>query len=63
MKNLGDGLMVVFGSAADALAAAVGIQRVVADHNRSGAGPEFAVRLGIQVGEPTEEDGTTSARR
>src|SRR5205807_6563240 len=34
VKSLGDGLMVVFESAKDALAAAVSMQQAVADHNR-----------------------------
>jgi len=58
VKNLGDGLMVVFTSALDALASAVAIQRAVADHNSGGHGPDFHVRIGLHAGEPVraEED-------
>ena len=57
VKNLGDGLMVVFPSAVDAVGAAVAIQRAVDDHNRGGAGPDYRVRVGIHAGEPLEEGG------
>jgi predicted ATPase/class 3 adenylate cyclase len=55
VKNLGDGLMVAFAGAPAALAAAVSMQRAVAGHNRSGDGPPFAVRVGVQAGEPVRD--------
>ena len=55
VKNLGDGLMVVFPSALDALACAVAIQRAVEEHNQRGKGP-FTVRVGLQVGEPIRDE-------
>ena len=55
VKNLGDGLMVAFGDAAAAIAAAVAIQRAVGGHNRSGDGPPFAVRIGVQAGDPVRD--------
>ncbi|MCU1678959.1 MAG: adenylate/guanylate cyclase protein, partial [Frankiales bacterium] len=55
IKNLGDGLMVAFDEPPAALAAAVGMQRAVAGHNRAGEGPPFAVRIGLQSGEPVRD--------
>ncbi len=56
VKSLGDGLMVVFGSALDALRSAVTIQRAVSRHNRSGQGHPFAIRVGLHVGEPVRDE-------
>jgi class 3 adenylate cyclase len=52
VKNLGDGLMVVFGSAVEAVGCAVAVQEAVQRHN--GRHPEAAlwVRIGLHVGEP-----------
>jgi len=50
VKNLGDGLMVVFTSAADAVAAAVDIQRALARRNRRAVEP-LLVRVGIALGD------------
>ncbi|HEY7255050.1 MAG TPA: AAA family ATPase [Solirubrobacterales bacterium] len=57
VKNLGDGLMVTFGSASAALACAAGMQRKIARRNRRADEP-LAVRIGISLGEATrrEED-------
>jgi predicted ATPase/class 3 adenylate cyclase len=57
VKNLGDGLMIVFGSAVEAVGAAVAMQRSVDRHNRGPAGPDFHVRIGLHAGEPVEEAG------
>jgi hypothetical protein len=56
VKNLGDGLMVVYSSPSRALAGAVGMQQAVERHNRSGGHP-LAVRVGMSAGEAVEEDG------
>lgn len=58
VKNLGDGVMAVFGSAVDAVASAVTIQLETRRHAlRADLGPEeFAVRVGIHVGEPETHD-------
>jgi class 3 adenylate cyclase/DNA-binding SARP family transcriptional activator/tetratricopeptide (TPR) repeat protein len=56
VKNLGDGLMVAFASAVDALACAITIQQAV--HRASASGePQFAVRIGLNVGEPIRDEG------
>ncbi len=57
VKNLGDGLMVVFPSALDALDCAIAIQRTVRRHNQQRQGPPLHVRVGVHVGEPIREEG------
>ena len=56
VKNLGDGLMVMFTSPSRALAGAVGMQQAIEHHNRSGGVP-LGVRIGVSAGEAVEEDG------
>jgi class 3 adenylate cyclase len=56
VKNLGDGLMVVFPSVRAALDGAVSMQQAVEGHNRSG-GEALAVRVGLAHGDTTPEDG------
>ena len=53
VKNLGDGLMVAFPSAIDALGCAAEIQRAVSRDPHLKAHP---VRIGIHAGEPVRED-------
>lgn len=55
VKNLGDGLMVVFPSASDAVACAVAMQQALERHNRSG-GEALHMRVGVAVGEATCEE-------
>jgi len=55
VKNLGDGLMVMYSSPSRALSGATGMQQAVEHHNRSASEP-LGVRIGISVGEATEED-------
>ena len=55
VKNLGDGLMVVFGSASAALACAVAMQQGVERDNRNREG-SVALRVGLSGGEVTRED-------
>ncbi len=55
VKNLGDGLMVVFGSASAALACAVGMQQGVELDNRNRA-HSVGLRVGLSGGEVTRED-------
>jgi class 3 adenylate cyclase len=56
VKNLGDGLMVMFSSPSRALACAVGMQQAIEHHNRSTDEP-LGVRIGVSAGEAVEEDG------
>jgi class 3 adenylate cyclase/tetratricopeptide (TPR) repeat protein len=55
VKNLGDGLMVVFESPTDAVGCAVAIQQAVHRQNRGGQG-ELSVRVGLHVGEPIRDE-------
>jgi class 3 adenylate cyclase/tetratricopeptide (TPR) repeat protein len=55
VKNLGDGLMVMYSSPSRALAGAAGMQQAIEHHNRSAAEP-LGVRIGISAGEATEEE-------
>ena len=56
VKNLGDGLMVMYSSPSRALSGAVGMQQAIEHHNRSADEP-LGVRVGLSTGEATEEDG------
>src|SRR5215212_5491511 len=53
VKNLGDGLMVAFASAVDAVACAVAIEQAVSRRSEEGV----AVRVGLNVGEPIVDEG------
>ena len=55
VKNLGDGLMVVFTSASSALSCAVAMQQGIERDNR-GPEPAVGLRVGLSVGEVTRED-------
>jgi len=56
IKNLGDGLMVMFPTASAALACAVGMQQATEMDNR-GRTSRFGLRVGLSAGEAVEEDG------
>jgi class 3 adenylate cyclase/tetratricopeptide (TPR) repeat protein len=56
VKNLGDGLMVVFSAASAALGCAVGMQQGVERHNRRST-EAVGLRVGLSVGETSREDG------
>ena len=56
VKNLGDGLMVVFPSAADGVAGAVAIQQLFERRNRD-ASEQLLVRVGVAAGDADIEDG------
>ncbi len=56
VKNLGDGLMVAFGSPSRALACATGMQQAFQRHNERAHEPLW-IRIGLSVGEAVEEDG------
>jgi class 3 adenylate cyclase len=55
VKSLGDGLMVVFASAGDAVACAIAIDKAVS--RKSSESVPLAVRIGVHTGEPVLEDG------
>src|SRR5205809_679953 len=56
VKNLGDGLMVVFDTPTAALSSAVAMQQGVARYNRT-AVERLAMRVGLATGEATASDG------
>ena len=56
VKNLGDGLMVVFTSAAEAVAAAVAMQQAIDARNRRAEHP-LAIRIGLAAGDTDVDDG------
>ena len=55
VKNLGDGLMVVFLSPSRALSCAIGMQQAIDRHNRRSE-THLGVRIGVSTGEAVEED-------
>jgi class 3 adenylate cyclase/tetratricopeptide (TPR) repeat protein len=57
---LGDGFLAVFFSTRRALAAAVAIQRALDAFNHARSGPPLTVRLGLNTGEVTWQDGHLS---
>lgn len=57
VKTLGDGLMLAFTSARDAVQCAVAIQRATSEHNRKGREHLPQLRVGINIGEVIEEEG------
>ena len=57
VKNLGDGLMVAFGSAVNAVSCAIGIQQAVHRYNARQADDRLRVRVGLNVGEPIRDEG------
>ena len=56
VKTMGDGFMASFASVTRAVECAVGLQRAFAERNATGDEP-LAVRVGLNAGEPIEEDG------
>ena len=56
LKTMGDGFMVSFASVTAAMDCAIALQRSFAEHNASSPEP-LQVRVGLNAGEPIEEDG------
>ncbi len=56
IKNVGDGMMVAFGSASAALSCAATMQRRIARRNRR-ADEQLSIRVGVSLGEATREEG------
>ncbi len=57
VKGLGDGIMVTFESAADAVAAAVAVQQAVDRYGRRVPEHAFSVRIGVSIGDVSTERG------
>jgi class 3 adenylate cyclase len=58
VKTMGDGLMVVFQSASDAVAGAIAVQQGIHAHNqREGSVVQLALRAGLESGEPIRNEG------
>lgn len=56
-KWTGDGFLVTFASARQAVHCAVAIQRALSDHNRESPNAELHIRAGLNTGEVLREDG------
>ncbi len=56
VKTMGDGFMVVFGSARQAVTCAIGIQRALEQHNRANPREGVELRVGLNTGEAIAED-------
>jgi adenylate cyclase len=56
VKTMGDGFMASFGSVTQAMECAIALQRAFAAHSEKEREP-LSVRVGINAGEPIEEDG------
>ena len=56
VKTMGDGFMASFGSVTAAMECAIALQRAFAAHSAS-EGEPLSVRVGLNAGEPIEEDG------
>lgn len=56
IKHTGDGIMASFGSSASGVEAAIAIQRAIAKNNEQNPDNELHIRIGINAGEPIEEE-------
>ncbi|MFC2059181.1 adenylate/guanylate cyclase domain-containing protein [Chloroflexota bacterium] len=56
VKSLGDGLMVIFNSALDAVGCAVAMQQAIELHNQDSKVHPLHVRAGLHAGEPIHEE-------
>jgi class 3 adenylate cyclase len=57
VKTMGDGFMASFGSVVKAVECAVAMQRAFEQESIGASGERLSVRVGINAGEPIEEDG------
>jgi DNA-binding NarL/FixJ family response regulator/class 3 adenylate cyclase len=55
-KQLGDGVLALFGSSHEAVSAAVEMQQATERTERSGAHPSFGLRVGINAGDVVDSD-------
>lgn len=56
VKHTGDGIMASFGTSAAAVEATINIQRQVGQHNRRNRDSGLHLRIGLNAGEPIEEE-------
>lgn len=56
IKHTGDGIMASFSSAASGVEAAIAIQRAIDKHNKQNPEQALHIRVGINAGEPIEEE-------
>lgn len=56
IKHTGDGIMASFATAAAAVEASVAIQRQVSQHNNRQGSSDLHLRIGLNAGEPIEEE-------
>jgi class 3 adenylate cyclase len=56
IKHTGDGIMASFASAANGVEASIAIQKAIATHNVREPSQDLHVRIGINAGEPIEEE-------
>lgn len=56
IKHTGDGIMAAFASAANGVEACIAIQKAIAKHNENNPEQELHLRIGINAGEPIEEE-------
>jgi class 3 adenylate cyclase len=61
VKNLGDGLMIAFGSSTEAAHCAVEMQRSICDDNHRRRSDPLAIRIGLTRVRPAPTRATTSA--
>jgi class 3 adenylate cyclase len=57
VKTMGDGFMASFGSVTKAVECAVALQRAMEAQNQEPRTENLSVRVGLNAGEPIEEDG------
>lgn len=57
IKRTGDGFLIAFFAASDAIACAQAVQRALAKHNQARPDPPISVRIGLNAGEPLLDEG------
>jgi class 3 adenylate cyclase/ketosteroid isomerase-like protein len=57
VKTIGDGFMIVFKSARDAVSCAIGIQKSLRRRRKSKNFADLHVRIGVHIGEPLKDQG------